>query len=677
MTIPAVSANLPPAQPGPPSAGQFPQPARPEPPPHGRVILIGNPNVGKSALFNQLTGSYVTVSNYPGTTVELARGFIAAHKQQIEVVDTPGMYSLIPISEEERIARRILFSGDIRLLVHVVDAKNIGRMLGLTLQLAEAGRPMVLVLNMMDEARAIGLHIDCQRLAALLGLPVIPAVSITGEGVRELLAHIQRPPPPPPLRIRYNLKLERAITRIARLLSEHPNISRRVRALLLLQGDTDERAAMVKTHDDQRAALILREISRLRAAMEHSPHYQATLAIKSQTDQLTAVTMQFPPLRRFRWQERINRLCSMPLTGVPVLLLVLYFGFYQLVGRFGAGVLVDWIETAAFEERIIPWAAALVNQLPWPALRSLFSGDYGIVNLGLRYAIAIILPIVGMYFAVFAILEDSGYLPRLALLTDRLFKKIGLNGRAVIPIVLGFGCDTMATIVTRTLETRRERLIATLLLALAIPCSAQLGVILALLAEHPRGLMIWAGWVGGVFLLTGYLAARLLPGERPSFYMEMPPLRMPRPGNVLIKTYSRMVWYFKEVLPLFILASILLWLGELTHIFQAVLAAITPAIRLLDMPAEAAPAFLFGFFRRDYGAAGLYDLYEQRLLNGNQVTVAAVVMTLFLPCVAQFLVMCKERGTRLTILISAGILVVAYFCGLALHACLRFFEITL
>ncbi|MGI6087712.1 MAG: ferrous iron transport protein B [Kiritimatiellia bacterium] len=672
MTIPAASENLPRTPSGPP-----PEQKNPVLPPDGRVILVGNPNVGKSALFNNLTGSYVTVSNYPGTTVDLAQGALTISKQQIEVIDTPGMYSLIPISEEERISRRILFSGDIRLLVHVVDAKNIARMLGLTLQLAEAGLPMVLVLNMMDEARAIGLRIDCQRLAALLGLPVIPAVSITGEGTRELLAHIQRPPPPPPLRIRYNCQLEQAITRIAGLLKEHPNISRRVRALLLLQGDTDERAAMVKTHSDQRAAMILCEISRIRAGMEHSPHYQATLAMKNQTDQLMAVTVQFPPPRRFRRQELLNRLFSRPLTGIPVLLLVLYFGFYQLVGRFGAGTLVDWIETAAFENRIIPWTEALVSRIPWPALQRLFCGDYGIVNLGLRYAIAIILPIVGMYFAVFAILEDSGYLPRLALLTDRLFKKIGLNGRAAIPMALGFGCDTMATIVTRTLETKRERLIATILLALAIPCSAQLGVIMALLAEHPRGLMIWCGCVGGVFILTGFLAARLMPGDRPSFYMEMPPLRMPRLGNVLIKTYSRMIWYFKEVLPIFILASVILWLGELTHIFQAIQAAITPAIRLLDMPPEAAPAFLFGFFRRDYGAAGLYDLYEKNLLNGNQVTVAAVVMTLFLPCVAQFLVMCKERGTRLTIAISAGILVVAYIVGLALNACLHFFDITL
>ena len=242
-----------------------------------------------------LTPRAVTLPSHPGTTVDLAQGALTISKQQIEVIDTPGMYSLIPISEEERISRRILFSGDIRLLVHVVDAKNIARMLGLTLQLAEAGLPMVLVLNMMDEARAIGLRIDCQRLAALLGLPVIPAVSITGEGTRELLAHIQRPPPPPPLRIRYNCQLEQAITRIAGLLKEHPNISRRVRALLLLQGDTDERAAMVKTHSDQRAAMILCEISRIRAGM-----FAAFTPVLNRLRPLTGI----PVLRFYHWSAQ-------------------------------------------------------------------------------------------------------------------------------------------------------------------------------------------------------------------------------------------------------------------------------------------------------------------------------------------------------------------------------------
>jgi ferrous iron transport protein B len=290
--------------------------------------------------------------------------------------------------------------------------------------------------------------------------------------------------------------------------------------------------------------------------------------------------------------------------------------------------------------------------------------------LGLRYAVALILPLVTFFFLVFAIIEDTGYLPRLAMLIDRTFKKIGLSGRAVIPMVLGLGCATMATMVTRTLPTKRERVIATLLLALAVPCSAQLGVILALLSGRPKAVLIWAGLVGLVFLLVGYLAARILPGQQASFYIEVPPLRMPKLSNVLMKTYTRVVWYFREVLPLFLLASVLIWLGQLTRLFDLVIALLRKPVALIGLPQEAARIFLFGFFRRDYGAAGLYDLNKQGALNGNQLVVACVALTLFLPCIAQLLMNVKERGWKTGAVISVFILffsfLVAYGVNLVL-----------
>jgi ferrous iron transport protein B len=244
-------------------------------------------------------------------------------------------------------------------------------------------------------------------------------------------------------------------------------------------------------------------------------------------------------------------------------------------------------------------------------------------------------------------------------------------------MVLGFGCDTMATLVTRTLETRRERILCTLLLALAIPCSAQLGVILGLLAGHPGGLLTWGGTVLGVLLAVGFLAARILPGESPLFYMELPPLRRPIASNVLAKTYSRMIWYVREVLPLFLLVSLLLWLGQTTRTFALVLRAMSPALRGMGLPTDAAPAFLLGFFRRDYGAAGLYDLQKAGRLTGNQLTVAAITLTLFLPCVAQFLVMLREHGVRATLAISGFVLAVAYGVGVLVNGLLEWTGTTL
>jgi ferrous iron transport protein B len=357
-----------------------------------------------------------------------------------------------------------------------------------------------------------------------------------------------------------------------------------------------------------------------------------------------------------------------PWTGVPLLLLVLYLGLYQFVGVFGAGTVVDFLEGTLFEETFTPWLVEQADQfVPWYWLHELLVGEYGIFTLAIRYAVALILPSVGTFFIAFSIIEDTGYFPRLAMLVDRIFKRIGLNGRAVIPMVLGFGCDTMATMVTRTLETVRERIIATVLLALAIPCSAQLGVILGLLSGTPGALAVWTASIVLIFLVVGFLAARVVPGERPMFYMEIPPLRLPQARNVLVKTLTRMQWYFLEIFPLFIIASVFLWAGKMTGALEKLVQGMEPIMRMLGLPAEAAAAFIFGFFRRDFGAAGLYDLQTGGLLTPVQLTVAAVTLTLFVPCVAQFLMMKKERGWRVSLAIFTFVTVLAFATGWLLN----------
>ena len=632
------------------------------------ILLVGNPNVGKSALFNKLTGQYVTVSNYPGTTVEVSHGHCQELDRDIEIVDTPGMYSLLPITDEERVASDILYSPQVRAVVHVVDAKNIDRMLGLTLQLIETGRPVVLALNMIDEARTLGIAIDHAKLSGRLGIPVIPTVSITGEGISKLIAQLKTPPPLSMIRTECGSIIEQGIIAIASLMSPASPISPRTRATLLLQSDLREQERLVKEVGEQTASTILDIVASTKAKLNHSPHYYVTLSLRTHTGQILEGCVSLPNRAPARVRNFLNRICTQPLTGYPLVFIVLYFGLYKFVGQFGAGTCVNFLEDSVFRTHFIPWVIRLVDATHlWAPIRDLMVGEYGILTLGVRYAIAIIFPIVGAFFLFFATLEDSGYLPRLALLVDRGFKRIGLNGRAVIPMVLGFGCDTMATLVTRTLETTRERLICTILLALAIPCSAQLGVIIGLLSGQGAALAIWAFVVTGVMLLTGWLAAKLLPGEQPMFYMELPPLRLPTIGNVLIKTYSRMVWYFREILPMFIIASVLIWIGQITGLFQLLIKNLIPVIRALGLPDESAVAFLFGFFRRDYGAAGLYDLQKTGVMTAHQLTVAAITLTLFLPCIAQFLVMQKERGTKVTLWISFGVLVTAFSVGYLSH----------
>jgi len=640
-----------------------------------KVALVGNPNVGKSVLFNALTGAYVTVSNYPGTSVEVARGNAVIGGEQFEVIDTPGMYSILPITEEERVAREILLNERPYLVIHVLDARNLERMLPMTLQLIEAELPVVLVVNIMDEAARMGLVIDIPLLSKRLGIPVIGAATAKKVGLAEIRAAIAGSPcsATPPLG--YSRLLEGDIAGISSRLNGDYLLSRKSLALLLLQGD-GEVADLVRITEGEGASEVEAAVKDKRFQRRESFHLDLSMERKEIVKKVLDGAFSAPEKRVVTLAERLSRWTVRPVTGVPLLLIVLYFGLYQFVGVFGAGTLVDLLEGKGFEEFFNPWITTVVKQyVPWVLIQELFVGEYGIITLGLRYAVGIILPIVATFFLFFSILEDSGYFPRLALLVDRLFKTMGLTGRAVIPMVLGFGCDTMATMVTRTLETVRERVIATVLLALAIPCSAQLGVIIALLSEAPGALMVWSVCLLLIFLLVGLLAARILPGETPMFYMEIPPMRMPQLSNVLTKTYTRMQWYFMEILPLFIIASVLLWIGKITNFLDAMVQAMNPVMAALGLPRESAVAFIFGFFRRDYGAAGLYDLQTQGLLNPRQLTVAAVTLTLFIPCVAQFLIMKKERGWNVALAIGLFVSVFAFGSGWLLNRFLLFTSI--
>jgi ferrous iron transport protein B len=331
---------------------------------------------------------------------------------------------------------------------------------------------------------------------------------------------------------------------------------------------------------------------------------------------------------------------------------------------------VDLLQEGLFDRWIVPsvgWAVDRV--LPWPPARDFLVGPYGLVSMALSYAVAIVLPIVGTFFLGFGILEDSGYLPRLAVMVDRMFKKIGCNGKAVLPMVLGLGCDTMATLTTRILETRKERVIVTLLLALGIPCSAQLGVILGMLASVGFAATItWLGLLLGVILLVGYLAAQVIPGESSDFILEIPPIRWPQLGNLAVKTMARIEWYLREAVPLFVVGTLLLFAADrLGWLSQLQRAGEPLVVRLLGLPPKATEAFLIGFLRRDYGAAGLYDMSKSGMLTNLQVVVSLVTMTLFIPCLANFLVIVKEHGPKVAAGMALFIIPFAVLIGAAVN----------
>ncbi|HMK75784.1 MAG TPA: ferrous iron transport protein B [Thermodesulfobacteriota bacterium] len=629
----------------------------------GKVILVGNPNVGKSVIFNYLTGKYVTVSNYPGTTVEVSTGTLSAHGKKFQVLDTPGVNSLIPMSEDEKVTRDILLKEPKSYLVQVIDTKNIRRGLLISLQLLEMGLPFIVLLNMWDEAKSRGIDINMQTLSEILDAPILKTVATRKKGLEKIKENLQARPPSS-ISVNYPDVIEGGLSKITSLLPE-ASISKRSLALMLLSGD-ESLAKWLNTNLSENNVLQIEKIRQeIQAHLADSIGYLINQARLRKVDEVLSKVMGLRGEAPKSISSFLGNLALHPIWGIPILLLVL-LGTYEFVGVFGAQTSVKFLEETLFGKWVLPPVASLFQRfVPIPFIQEFFIGPYGVITMALTYAIAIVLPIVGCFFLIFGLMEDSGYLPRLAVMTNQIFKKMGLNGKAVLPMVLGLGCDTMATMTTRILETEKDRTIVTLLLALAVPCSAQLGVTLGMFASLPAlYLFTWIFIIAGILILVGYLASRVIPGEGSDFILEIPPLRIPLISNVIVKTLARIEWYLKEAVPLFILGTVILFVFHKTEVLTLLERVATPLIvHFLGLPAKVTEAFLVGFLRRDYGAAGLFILAKEGQLNSHQILVSLVTITLFIPCIAQFFMMIKERGLRKALWISAVIIPIAFGVG--------------
>ena len=609
-----------------------------------KLLLVGQPNVGKSLIFTRLTHRYATVSNYPGTTVEITSALAELDGELREVVDTPGTNTLAPQSFEERVTRDLLLASGDADVVQVGDIGNLRRALLLSLQLAEHDVSFTLCLNMSDEPGAPAIAVDA--LAERIGVPVVAVSALRQWNLEKLKRHAVRPTRPR-IKVVYPAPVEDAIAAL-----RADGMSRPDALSALCGGDASpEIAGQIA---NARLAVVDDIIADVSTRSEH-----------------------------VRGRDVIGTLSMHHIWGVPILLGVLYAA-WLFVGKLGAGILVDFVESNLFEGYVNPWAVRIVDFLA-PAnafgrvMHDLLVGPYGVITMALTYAIAIVLPVVITFFTLFGILEDSGYLPRLAVMLHRTFRRMGLNGKAVLPMVLGLGCDTMATLTTRVLETPKERVIVTILLALGIPCSAQLGVIMAMLGRLGfSATIIWLGVTILTIFLVGFLASKVLPGSTGDFIVELPPMRVPRLSNILIKVLARTEWYLKEAVPLFILGTLVLYLLDASHLLAVLQRGMSPVmVGLLGLPAESASAFVIGFLRRDYGAAGLYAMQRGGLLTGNQTVIALTVITLFIPCVANFLVMVRERGKGAALAIAAFIIVYAFGTGAVLNAAFHFFHVRL
>lgn len=589
-----------------------------------RIVLAGNPNAGKSVFFNYLTGMYVDVSNYPGTTLEISHG----RYEGDVVVDTPGVYGISSFNDEEKVARDVILTADV--VLNVVNAVYLERDLFLTQQIIDTGVPVLVALNMVDEAAKQGIEVDHQLLSQLLGVPVIPTVAVKKQGLEEVKQQL-----PQARRGHTEGQLQQELEKLVN------RVGSRGEALLILEGD----ATVAERHGlqslDQREAIYLQRRQRVN---------QIVGQVVKETSKVTS------------FANNLSRAMIKPLTGIPILLLALY-AMYQIIGVFVAGTVVGITEETIMIGHFEPAVRGLVGSIisEDSIVGTILIGEFGVLTMTFTYVLGLLMPLVVGFYFFLSLFEDSGYLPRLATLVDRVLTGIGLNGRAVIPLILGLGCVTMATITTRLLGSERERRIAIFLLGLAIPCSAQLGVIAGMLAAvGPAFVALYALVILAVLVVVGTLMNALLPGQSSNLLIDLPPLRFPRLNNVLTKTGIKSYQFLKEAFPLFALGALIISVFQVSGVLTLLQNALAPlTVGWLGLPKEAATAFIMGVVRRDFGAAGLADM----TLTPIQIVVSLTTITLFVPCIASILVMFKERSKKEAAIMWLSTWVIAFFIG--------------
>ncbi len=619
-------------------------------PPHGAahagrpvVAIVGNPNVGKSALFNRLTRNYSIVANYPYTTVEVARGTIAVDSKELEIIDTPGINSLNTQSEDEIITRDIILRERPGILIQCVDATNLRRSLVLTSELLETGIPLILCLNHIDEARDKGLWINANKLSRALKVPVIETIASKGKGLNELkkvLRHRSSPGQRPVHTKLIDDALQKLLPCFPR--QEAPSVAV---LILLLLGDKSVLEWLKEEYGELTYHAVKRALRILGPARGNSSVLRAILVQRQKwaggiSEELTERSR----ISTGRFLERAGELTRHPIYGWPILFGIIYVT-YLLVGDFAAVTMVDYLNARIFT----PFNEFVGKQIPWTFWREFAVGDYGILTTGLTNALGTVLPILVVFFLIHNALEDIGYLPNLCILSNRFFKKVGLSGKSTLPIVLGFGCKTMATLTTRILDSKKERYIAIFLIAFAIPCSAQLGVNIAVLALFPFSAFVLVfGVLAIVEIIAGLTLNRIMKDEDTTdFIMEIPPLRPPNLRNLLLKTYYRLKSFLIEAVPLFVMGALLLFLFDKTGVLTFIQYMLSPVVvSFLDLPIKCVEAFLLCIARHEAGAVILMNLVKTGQLDYVQAIVSIIVVTCFVPCFANIMAMIKELGTK-------------------------------
>jgi len=596
-----------------------------------KFALIGNPSVGKSLIFNQLTGLGVEVSNYPGTTVELQRGNTCCQREIVELVDLPGVYSLDGNSDEETLVRRLLEAQEVDAVIAVVNVTRLERNLYLLLQVAEYDIPMVVVLNMADDAVRQGIEVDPRPIHDLLGVEVITTAASQGKNIDRIIPAALVASRPLMVEIPYDHHVEAAVRSLGKMFGAD-----RRESLLALQGlgGNPELLEAARTIADEIESRHRMTVAQIIAANRHNfARRIADLAITKEA--------QAP-------QTDPDSILTRTIPGIPILLgiLVGMLLVVFIVGSFLEGVIVELFNQFALEPFLALGLPPLAEELGTSILLALQAG------LGIAF------PYVFLFYIIISVLEDSGYMTRAAFLADNAMHRIGMHGGAVIPLTLAFGCNVPAVMSIRLLRSRRERIIASFLVTM-VPCSARTIIIAGIVG---RFVGIGAAFsvyaiVFALIVVTGLVLSRVTPGERFGMIMEMVPLRRPDPALVMKKAWSRLSEFLFIAMPLLLAGSVVLGLLEYFGIMAAFEAIVEPyTMALLGLPGYSATALTFGILRKEMAfetlaiLAGTADLGA--VLSSVQLYVFAVVTVLFVPCLATITVLLREVGSKITLAVT-------------------------
>ena len=620
-----------------------------------KVAIVGLPNTGKSQIFNNLTGEYTLVANYPLTTVEMKRTKCRIGDEQYEVIDTPGLHCLYIHSEEELIVRDMIFKEVPDVIIQCIDANQLKQSLILTADLLELQIPLVISLNAIDETAKKGVWIDSTRLSRLLGVPVVESTTIGGLGTGKLKDTISKVSRSSWI-LQYSEIIENGISDVVSELPEKMNFKRKVAILLLLE-DPFLRDYLKQEYGRDKIERLEDLAERIRRKFKVSFGLTINKRRSQWVDEIAEGATRKRKMIPGQFSAAFGRLSRHPVFGIPILAFFLVMT-YLLVTHV-AGFL-DRVLSAALLDPTLEFITKFVPAGFW---NEFLVGNYGILTLGLFNAIVTILPILSVFFLMFGFLEDIGYIPNLCILTKRVFGKIGLTGKAIMPFVLGFGCKTMATLTTRGLQSRKEKFIAVYLIAFALPCSAQMGVDIAIFGRIGfKAFMIGYGALVLIELCAGFVLNKVIKDEEKSFFLqELPPIRVPSPKAIVTKTYYRLYWFLKEAIPLFIIAALVLFLFDQTGVLDLTKKIMSPVVEgWLGLPRDIVDVLILAIARHEAAAGLTLKMVDSGALNYVQCIVTVVITTMFVPCFANIVAMCKQMGIKTGIAIAAAINISAF-----------------